>query len=68
MTFIQHADSGDENDSTRDDLCPSCGGYLPRHHIGISGTRHAWIRYACGDCLGGTDDPHDLAVPFARNH
>jgi hypothetical protein len=23
---------------------------------------------ACGDCLGGTEDPHDLAVPFARDH
>lgn len=23
---------------------------------------------ACGDCVGGTEDPHDLAVPFAENH
>ena len=64
--FIQHADPGDENDSERDDVCPRCGEYLPRH-AGID-------RYICGDCWGGTErDPQarsweQAAGPFAENH
>jgi ribosomal protein S27AE len=67
--YLVNADSGDENDSERDDVCPSCGEYLPR--LAWSHPDHRW---ACGDCFGGTSvDPQarsweQAAWPFAENH
>lgn len=47
-TFLSDRDPGDENDSEREDVCPTCGEYLPFGPYGIA-------RYTCGDCWGGTD-------------
>lgn len=50
------------------DICPSCDaeieGATRCHKCLVSLTRGE----TCGDCYGGTEDPHDVAVPFAVNH